>query len=315
MKRIIPTLAGLTVIAAIALYPSAAMAGTGGECVAGAERYARQQTLANAFGCRIAPVPGPDAPVDAQRFCLGNQPRFMHLVAVRAEALEKCLLTRLGQTDDPQRPEVSEWSQRMPAAAPGSGPYPDAARDGNAVVLRPAGTEARGAASALPDGAGESETGRAESARRIRELLAQAPPAGAIGRPGTARATRALRAGLVWSFGGKIEGMHCLHWNEPSDPHDWYDNYLCSERDAGFRWSYRGPIQGRGLRCIQVHEPSDPDMWHDNYFCWPRDLRVIFRFSAAGRIAGMDCIAIVEPSDPHTWGDNYLCYREDRVPE
>jgi len=83
---------------------------------------------------------------------------------------------------------------------------------------------------------------------------------------------------------------------------------LCTERDVGFQWSFRGPILGRGLKCIQVREKSDPHDWHDNYFCWPRDLNVAFRFSATGRIAGQRCVAIVEPSDPHTWRDNYLCH-------
>lgn len=118
-------------------------------------------------------------------------------------------------------------------------------------------------------------------------------------------------AGLVWSYAGPISGMSCTQWLEPSDPHSWDDNYLCSERDVGFQWSFRGPIQGRGLKCIQVREKSDPHDWHDNYFCWPRDLRVTFRFSSSGRIDGFRCLAIVEPSDPHSWNDNYLCHRPE----
>lgn len=148
------------------------------------------------------------------------------------------------------------------------------------------------------------------SGERIRELLAEGPridPA-ATGKGGAGVRRRTFHSGLMWSYAGPIAGMHCVQWREPSDPHKWDDNYLCTERDFGFQWSFRGPVLGRGLKCIQVNEKSDPHDWHDNYFCWPRDLAVSFRFSSTGRVPGMRCIAIVEPSDPHTWRDNYLCH-------
>lgn len=152
------------------------------------------------------------------------------------------------------------------------------------------------------------DTGKT-AVEQIKELLAGGPrlkPVVGIGLPPLR--DRSFRAGLVWSYAGRIAGMHCVQWREPSDPHKWDDNFLCTERDVGFKWSFRGPILGRGLKCIQVREKSDPHDWHDNYFCWPRDLAVTFRFSASGRLPGMRCVAIVEPSDPHTWRDNYLCH-------
>jgi len=152
------------------------------------------------------------------------------------------------------------------------------------------------------------------SGERIKELLAAGPrlkPVAGDGLPPLR--DRTFRAGLMWSYAGPLSGMHCVQWNEPSDPHQWDDNYLCSERDVGFKWSHRGPILGRGLKCIQVREKSDPHDWHNNYFCWPRDLAVTFRFSASGRVPGMRCIAIVEPSDPNTWRDNYLCHERKKA--
>ena len=31
---------------------------------------------------------------------------------------------------------------------------------------------------------------------------------------------------FMWSARGPIPGLHCLHFNEPSDPHTWNDNFL-----------------------------------------------------------------------------------------
>ncbi|MGI9480090.1 MAG: hypothetical protein ACR2PI_25540 [Hyphomicrobiaceae bacterium] len=172
-------------------------------------------------------------------------------------------------------------------------------------------------AAGFKPGRGDAATQRDDGksrAERIKELLAEGPrlkPVAGLGLPPLR--DRTFRAGLVWSYGGPIAGMHCVQWDEPNDPHMWFDNYLCSERDVGFKWSHRGPILGRGLKCIQVREKSDPNDWHNNYFCWPRDLAVTFRFSASGRLPGMNCVAIVEPSDPHTWRDNYLCHAPKRA--
>jgi hypothetical protein len=201
--------------------------------------------------------------------------RLREVVDLRAATLERCLVDRITAQNDRRR-----------------APVRDAATLGR-----------------LPQSATEDAN---SAGRRLQELLAsgpQLPKSHADGVRPQVR-DRTFRSGLVWSYAGKIPGMHCVLWNEPSDPHKWYDNYLCTETDVGFQWSFRGPILGRGLNCIQVREKSDPHDWHDNYFCWPGDLKVTFRFSSTGRIPGYSCLAIVEPSDPDTWQDNYLCHRE-----
>jgi hypothetical protein len=38
------------------------------------------------------------------------------------------------------------------------------------------------------------------------------------------------RWSLTWSFSGPVPGLHCLRFNEPSDPHTWQDNFLCWDR-------------------------------------------------------------------------------------
>ena len=207
--------------------------------------------------------------------------RLRDLAEQQAEALERCVAAQIGiqdgdkQSTKARATNVKRASQR-------------AARRSDSSADRKAKS----------------------SGNRIKELLAEGPRLNTAARRNDPprRRDREFRSGLVWSYAGPIEGMHCVQWREPSDPHKWDDNYLCTERDVGFQWSFRGPILGRGLKCIQVNEKSDPHDWHDNYFCWPRDLKVTFRFSATGRIAGQRCVAIVEPSDPHTWRDNYLCH-------
>lgn len=242
-------------------------------CTALDARFQRQDKIAGAYRCAIER--GRNA-ARRRAFALGrcrlsDRVRLRDAAEQRAAALERCVAGRL------ERGEAARAGYRPSAAT---------------------GEERRASERA------------AASGRRIRELLAEGPridPA-AIGGSGAGARDRRFRSGLMWSYAGPIAGMHCLQWREPSDPHKWDDNYLCTERDFGFQWSFRGPVLGRGLKCIQVREKSDPHDWHDNYFCWPRDLAVNFRFSATGRIPGMRCIAIVEPSDPHTWRDNYLCH-------
>ena len=158
---------------------------------------------------------------------------------------------------------------------------------------------------------------RRRSGERVRDLLERSPVARRLksAKPGPAPASvmqESIAPELTWSFAGPIDGKFCVQWNEPSDPHNWDDNYLCSERDLKFQWSFRGAITGRGLNCTQVKEAADPHTWHDNFFCWPRNLGIEFRFSSSGRLYGYRCVAIIEPSDPHTWYDNYLCHRPAR---
>jgi hypothetical protein len=110
---------------------------------------------------------------------------------------------------------------------------------------------------------------------------------------------------LTWSSAGPAPGPFCVHFDEPSDPHTWFDNHLCTQRDFGLRWSLAGPIAG--MVCIVINEPSDPDQWADNHLCAPVDYGL--RWSIAGPIAGMRCTLINEPAEPvlEAWGDNYLC--------
>ena len=49
-----------------------------------------------------------------------------------------------------------------------------------------------------------------------------------------------------WSYRGPISGMECIKIFEPSDPNDWHDNFLCTNRPVGLRW-HRCPK--RACRC------------------------------------------------------------------
>src|SRR5262249_31918651 len=61
-----------------------------------------------------------------------------------------------------------------------------------------------------------------------------APP-----RPPTASdGCRASSGRLSWNCAGPIAGLDCTQISEPSDPHTWNDNYLCSSQPLGLRWSF-----------------------------------------------------------------------------
>jgi len=211
--------------------------------------------------------------------CSGKQRRHLaRLWSRRSQRLERCIESHL------QKAAVRERSKNIKSRA--------------GEVARRQGAKRRSARSDTHDLVDQL---LAQGPLRLRDEIKE--------RERRQPRDRTFRAGLAWSYAGPLKDMHCVQWKEPSDPHDWKDNYLCSETDVGLQWSFRGPILGRGLRCIQVREKSDPHDWHDNFFCWPRDLKVTFRFSSTGRIDGYRCLAIVEPSDPHTWRDNYLCHR------
>ena len=247
------------------------------------DRLARQQRIDDVLKCEVVTgrLEGLDVQADMRRRCNRNTLREVsRLWKRRANALERCILKQI---------ENGRFS----------------AAQNETPMTR--GTNER---------VGEDRPGRSQTGDRVRELLGnRSEPL--VARPLRGRSNQNVQEllnGLVWSFAGPIEGMHCVQWREPSDPHNWNDNFLCSERNAGFQWSFRGPILGRGLKCIQVNEKADPHDWHDNYFCWPRDLKVRFRFSSTGRIHGFRCLAIIEPSDPHTWHDNYLCHRSTESP-
>ena len=190
-------------------------------------------------------------------------------------------------------------------------------RRGNSLQLRVIANDRASGLEICLAKRGERERQQTErrkiAAQRLSSLLAWTPTQANRRQPLARQAAPrgVFNPELTWSFAGPISGMSCVRWNEPSDPHDWADNYLCSDRDYGFAWSFRGPIRGRGLNCTQVKEAADPHTWHDNFFCWPRNLGVAFRFSSGGRLPNHKCTAIIEPSDPHKWYDNFLCYRPD----
>ena len=129
------------------------------------------------------------------------------------------------------------------------------------------------------------------------------PPQAAAKKPAPPAAPRKLEV-LRWSSASWIPGMFCTKIDEPSDPHGWNDNFLCSTRDLGLRWSSLGPISG--MVCTRFDEGSDPDSWGDNYLCAPRDYG--FQWYYDGPLKGMQCLQITEPEDPHTWTDNFLCW-------
>ena len=110
---------------------------------------------------------------------------------------------------------------------------------------------------------------------------------------------------VVFSYGGTIPGLTCVATGEAADPDGWSDNYLCSVRDLGLRWSSSGPIAG--MTCTAITEPADPYTWTDNYLCAPASTPMGYQWSFAGPIAGKRCAQFLEPGDPHTWNDNYLC--------
>jgi hypothetical protein len=273
-------------------------------CTVLVKRLERQDRIASVFRCdQLRPARELHREQAASTYCARtNRVRLRRLTEQRAQNLEQCLddrLHKIGRSVPANR--VSETRQLRPADRQGNSRRRQARTD----------TEARTGRYTTVPGTAE----RSAAAELIRKLLAQGPgaalPAGIGGKPAYHR-HQTFRTGLAWSYAGPIDSMHCVKWKEPSDPHNWDDNYLCTEKDIGLQWSFRGPILGRGLKCIQVNEKSDPHDWHDNYFCWPRDLNVNFRFSSTGRVYGFSCLAIVEPSDPNTWRDNYLCHRPER---
>jgi hypothetical protein len=117
---------------------------------------------------------------------------------------------------------------------------------------------------------------------------------------------------LYWSSAGPISGMVCTQIIEGASPpeHTWRDNYLCAERDLGFRWSSSGPIPG--MKCTQISEGAEPLQytWRDNYLCLPQHSPLALQWSSSGPIGGMACVQLHEGSDPYSWHDNFLCWRE-----
>jgi hypothetical protein len=113
---------------------------------------------------------------------------------------------------------------------------------------------------------------------------------------------------FTFSCDGTQSGMACVNVNEPADPDTWNDNFFCSEREFGMRWSYTGPIAG--MDCANVAEAAEfhPEAWADNFLCTPPQSPWKFSWSSAGPIAGRSCVHWNETADPESWGDNYLCF-------
>ena len=114
---------------------------------------------------------------------------------------------------------------------------------------------------------------------------------------------------FTFSCDGPQAAQTCVNLNEPSDPHTWTDNFLCSATDFGFRWSYAGPIDG--MDCTAVNEAAEPlaGAWSDNYFCAPKQSPWVVSYSSAGPLDGKTCVHLNETLDlANSWGDNYLCF-------
>jgi len=112
---------------------------------------------------------------------------------------------------------------------------------------------------------------------------------------------------FTFSCDGPQPNQRCVNVNEPGDPDSWSDNYFCSTKDVGLKWSFSGPLEG--LDCTPVREAAEAhaQAWSDNVLCVPKQSPWKLSFSSAGPIAGRDCVQWNEPSDPHSWNDNYLC--------
>jgi hypothetical protein len=111
-----------------------------------------------------------------------------------------------------------------------------------------------------------------------------------------------------YSESGEIEDQFCINLDEPEDSNSWSDNYLCTPRDIGIRWSHQGPISG--MVCTKVSESSEPEQegWDDNYICTPEDFGLEFHNHGAPTDPGTACVAITESTDPNSWNDNFLCW-------
>ena len=109
---------------------------------------------------------------------------------------------------------------------------------------------------------------------------------------------------FVWSYAGPTPGWDCIQTLEPSDRHNWDDNYFCSRTPTGMRWSYNGPIDG--MKCTQILEPSDRNTWHDTYLCLPKELPLDLKWSYGGPVSGKECVRWYEPGF-NSWEDNFLC--------
>ncbi|MFZ5479073.1 MAG: hypothetical protein ACOZNI_20050 [Myxococcota bacterium] len=110
---------------------------------------------------------------------------------------------------------------------------------------------------------------------------------------------------LAWSANGPIEGLHCLSFDEPADPHAWSDNYFCTSEDRGWQWFVQGD-PGAGMNCIQISEPCDAGAWSDNFLCAPVG-QPTMAWSYENPVPGGLCVQVNEPADPDCWADNYLC--------
>ncbi|XP_057301489.1 uncharacterized protein LOC130635959 [Hydractinia symbiolongicarpus] len=76
------------------------------------------------------------------------------------------------------------------------------------------------------------------------------------------------QVGMKFKNSGPDPTMRCVKVNEPSDPHTWYDNYICVPKETpyDFSWSYAGCKKGE--YCIQWNEPATYKYtWYDNFIC------------------------------------------------
>ncbi|MCL4756205.1 MAG: M15 family metallopeptidase [Myxococcales bacterium] len=124
------------------------------------------------------------------------------------------------------------------------------------------------------------------------------------------RSASSVVGSFTFSCDGPEAGATCVQVDEPSDPHTWGDNYVCSATNHGAVWSYAGAIDG--MDCTPVAESASAyaSAWSDNYWCVPPNSMAQFAWSSAGPMAGWSCVHWNEPqSQSDSFGDNFLCVR------
>ncbi|XP_062506576.1 uncharacterized protein LOC134183127 [Corticium candelabrum] len=97
-------------------------------------------------------------------------------------------------------------------------------------------------------------------------------------------------------------GWTCLAITPQSTKYGWNDNFMCTRKDLGWRWSNSGPIEG--MDCTYMD--SDAKTWgENNYLCVPVTSKWELLWSNKPQ-KNMHCVWWKEPSH-NSWGEHYLC--------
>ena len=113
---------------------------------------------------------------------------------------------------------------------------------------------------------------------------------------------------FVFSFDSttSLSGMTCTKIYDPGQSNGWGDNFLCTNTNVGFKFSYNGTIPN--MKCLNMREGGN-SAWNDNYLCWDPNSKYDFKWSDSGVPQGVPpemAVRIFEPSSPSYWRDNYL---------